>query len=105
MQPVTIGSRRFGVRFYRRERPRQITAMRMISSIFYPDCGDVRVLAKQMLGVRSGLIGYLPEERGLYRKIARRNGLPSDTFCSYSQTFFARCTSACTAWAPSVRPG
>jgi ABC-type uncharacterized transport system ATPase subunit len=37
----------------------------MISSIFYPDCGDFRVLGKQMLGVRSGLIAYLPEERAV----------------------------------------
>jgi ABC-2 type transport system ATP-binding protein len=44
--------------------------MRMISSIFYPDRGDVRVFGKQMLGARSELIGYLPEERGLYRKMA-----------------------------------
>jgi ABC-2 type transport system ATP-binding protein len=46
------------------------TTMRMISSIFYPDRGDVRVFGKQMLGARSELIGYLPEERGLYRKMA-----------------------------------
>ena len=46
------------------------TTMRMIASIFYPDRGDVRVFGKQMLGARSELIGYLPEERGLYRKMA-----------------------------------
>jgi ABC-2 type transport system ATP-binding protein len=46
------------------------TTMRMISSIFYPDRGDVRVFGKQMLGARSELIGYLPEERGLYKKMA-----------------------------------
>ena len=46
------------------------TTMRMISSIFYPDRGDVRVFGRQMLGARSELIGYLPEERGLYRKMA-----------------------------------
>jgi len=46
------------------------TTMRMISSIFYPDRGEVRVFGKQMLGARSELIGYLPEERGLYRKMA-----------------------------------
>jgi ABC-2 type transport system ATP-binding protein len=46
------------------------TTMRMISSIFYPDSGEIRVFGKQMLGARSELIGYLPEERGLYRKMA-----------------------------------
>src|ERR1700690_1788327 len=46
------------------------TTMRMISSIFYPDRGDVRVFGKKMLGARSELIGYLPEERGLYKKMA-----------------------------------
>jgi len=46
------------------------TTMRMIASIFYPDRGDVLVFGKQMLGARSELIGYLPEERGLYRKMA-----------------------------------
>jgi ABC-2 type transport system ATP-binding protein len=46
------------------------TTLRMITSIFYPDRGDVRVFGKEMLGSRSELIGYLPEERGLYRKMA-----------------------------------
>jgi ABC-2 type transport system ATP-binding protein len=46
------------------------TTMRMIASIFYPDSGDVRVFGKRMRGARSELIGYLPEERGLYKKMA-----------------------------------
>jgi ABC-2 type transport system ATP-binding protein len=46
------------------------TTMRMIASIFYPDRGDVRVFGEQLLGARSELIGYLPEERGLYRRMA-----------------------------------
>jgi len=46
------------------------TTMRIISSIFYPDRGEVRVFGRQMLGARSEFIGYLPEERGLYRKMA-----------------------------------
>src|ERR1700683_5656720 len=45
------------------------TTMRMIASIFYPDRGTIHVFGKQMLGARSELIGYLPEERGLYRKM------------------------------------
>ena len=46
------------------------TTMRMIASIFYPDRGEVWVFGNQMRGARSALIGYLPEERGLYRKMA-----------------------------------
>jgi ABC-2 type transport system ATP-binding protein len=48
------------------------TTMRMIASIFYPDRGAIHVFGKQMLGARSEWIGYLPEERGLYRKMAVR---------------------------------
>lgn len=48
------------------------TTMRMIANIFYPDRGTVRVFGQQLMGARSELIGYLPEERGLYRKMAVR---------------------------------
>jgi ABC-2 type transport system ATP-binding protein len=48
------------------------TTMRMIASIFYPDRGSVRVFGRQMQGARSSEIGYLPEERGLYRKMTVR---------------------------------
>jgi ABC-2 type transport system ATP-binding protein len=48
------------------------TTMRMITSIFYPDRGEIRVFGKTMLGARSESIGYLPEERGLYRKMTVR---------------------------------
>jgi ABC-2 type transport system ATP-binding protein len=46
------------------------TTMRMIAGIFYPDRGAVRVFGNDVLGARSEHIGYLPEERGLYRKMA-----------------------------------
>ncbi len=45
------------------------TTMRMIVNIFYPDSGTVRVFGKEKLGSHSALIGYLPEERGLYRQM------------------------------------
>lgn len=48
------------------------TTIRMIVNIFYPDRGAVRVFGEPMSNSRSGLIGYLPEERGLYRKMAVR---------------------------------
>src|ERR1039458_1360899 len=58
------------------------TTMRMIASIFYPDRGDVRVFGKQMLGARSELIGYLPEERGLYRKMPCSRSWSSTESCA-----------------------
>src|SRR5579872_4292989 len=49
------------------------TTMRMIVNIIYPDSGAIRVFGEQLHGGRSASIGYLPEERGLYR---RMNVLP-----------------------------
>ena len=51
------------------------TTMRMIASIFYPDRGSIRVFGRHMQGARSEEIGYLPEERGLYRKMTVRSVL------------------------------
>ncbi len=48
------------------------TTMRMIANIFYPDSGTIRVFGQERSGTRSGQIGYLPEERGLYRKMRVR---------------------------------
>ena len=48
------------------------TTMRMIVNIFYPDRGMIRVFGAQLQGTRSEQIGYLPEERGLYRKMEVR---------------------------------
>src|SRR5580700_9543456 len=44
------------------------TTMRMIVNIFYPDRGSIRVFGQEQR-VRSEPIGYLPEERGLYRQM------------------------------------
>jgi ABC-2 type transport system ATP-binding protein len=44
------------------------TTIRMIMSIIYPDAGQVRVLGGNALRSKDR-IGYLPEERGLYRKM------------------------------------
>lgn len=49
------------------------TTMRMIVNIIYPDCGAIRVFGRELRGGHSDHIGYLPEERGLYR---RMNVLP-----------------------------
>jgi len=48
------------------------TTMRMIVNIFYPDSGTVRLFGERRLGARAEWIGYLPEERGLYQKMAVR---------------------------------
>ena len=45
------------------------TTMRMIADILHPDSGSIRVFGRENGGIRSAEIGYLPEERGLYRKM------------------------------------
>ena len=45
------------------------TTLRMIMNIFYPDSGDIRVFGEELHGETSDRIGYLPEERGLYKKM------------------------------------
>lgn len=45
------------------------TTMRMIAGIFFPDRGNIRVLGADSFARRLGLIGYLPEERGIYKKM------------------------------------
>ena len=45
------------------------TTIRMIMSILFPDSGDIRVLGKGSAVESKDRIGYLPEERGVYRKM------------------------------------
>ena len=45
------------------------TAIRMIMSILFPDSGSLRVLGKASALEAKDRIGYLPEERGVYRKM------------------------------------
>ena len=45
------------------------TTIRMIMSIMYPDSGRISVLGKPRAIDVKDRIGYLPEERGLYRKM------------------------------------
>jgi ABC-2 type transport system ATP-binding protein len=45
------------------------TTMRMIVNIFYPDCGEIRLFGDGRPEDSRDLIGYLPEERGLYQKM------------------------------------
>jgi len=45
------------------------TSIRMIMNITAPDTGEIRVLGRPMDRASQNQIGYLPEERGLYRKM------------------------------------
>src|ERR1035438_9353709 len=46
------------------------TTMRMIVNIFYPDSGSICVFGQPSSVGQIGMVGYLPEERGLYRNMA-----------------------------------
>jgi ABC-2 type transport system ATP-binding protein len=45
------------------------TSIRMIMSILFPDSGKLRVLGRESALDAKDKIGYLPEERGVYRKM------------------------------------
>jgi ABC-2 type transport system ATP-binding protein len=45
------------------------TCIRIILDIFKPDSGSVSILGDSMTEEKKNLIGYLPEERGLYQDI------------------------------------
>ena len=47
------------------------TTIRMIMRIFYPDRGAIRVFGETHSDAATDRIGYLPEERGLYKKMKR----------------------------------
>jgi len=48
------------------------TSIRMIMDIIRPDSGDIQLLGQSDPEVRRRRIAYLPEERGLYRKMKAR---------------------------------
>lgn len=45
------------------------TTLRMINHIMHPDTGTIHVMGQPVSGVTQELIGYMPEERGLYKKM------------------------------------
>lgn len=45
------------------------TTIRMIMNILYPDSGSIHLFGQKFLGSRLEKVGYLPEERGLYKKM------------------------------------
>jgi ABC-2 type transport system ATP-binding protein len=62
------------------------TAIRLIMSILYPDAGTIEVLGHQNPEAVKDRLGYLPEEKGLYKKMktaelvtyfGRLKGLPA----------------------------
>jgi len=48
------------------------TTIRMIMNVIHPDEGSIRLLGTTRIGDVRSRIGYLPEERGLYRKMTVR---------------------------------
>lgn len=48
------------------------TTIRMIMNILYPDSGKILLFRKEHYGARIDHVGYLPEERGMYKKMKVR---------------------------------
>ncbi len=51
------------------------TTLRMIMRIWHPDRGEITVLGDRSLGAATDRVGYLPEERGLYKQMKVRDVL------------------------------
>jgi ABC-2 type transport system ATP-binding protein len=75
------------------------TSLRMIMSILFPDSGELSVLGHSSAREAKDRIGYLPEERGVYRKMrvgafltymGRLKGLPDDGLPDRVQRSLAR---------------
>jgi ABC-2 type transport system ATP-binding protein len=49
------------------------TTLRMIMRILHPDQGHIIVLGEETLGAANDRVGYLPEERGLYKQMKVRD--------------------------------
>jgi ABC-2 type transport system ATP-binding protein len=49
------------------------TTLRMIMRILHPDSGEITVLGEHSLGAANDRVGYLPEERGLYKQMKVRD--------------------------------
>ncbi|MEA3287185.1 MAG: ATP-binding cassette domain-containing protein [Candidatus Marinimicrobia bacterium] len=49
------------------------TTIRMMMNIFYPDSGSIKVFGEPRTDTHTDRIGYLPEERGLYKKMKIRD--------------------------------
>jgi ABC-2 type transport system ATP-binding protein len=70
------------------------TTLRMIMRILHPDEGEVEVLGEHSHAAATDRIGYLPEERGLYKQMKVR-----DVLAYYAQLKGLRhCRPAIDAW-------
>ena len=49
------------------------TTLRMIMNIFYPDSGSISVFGREVGTSTTADVGYLPEERGLYKRMRVRD--------------------------------
>src|SRR5438105_7358232 len=49
------------------------TTLRMIMHILHPDRGRISVLGRDTVAAANERVGYLPEERGLYRQMKVRD--------------------------------
>jgi ABC-2 type transport system ATP-binding protein len=75
------------------------TAIRMIMSILFPDAGSISVLGRPSALEAKDRIGYLPEERGVYRKmragaflsyIGQLKGVPAEEAAARGDRLLAR---------------
>ncbi len=75
------------------------TMIRMILSILFPDQGEVTVLGRRSALEAKDWVGYLPEERGLYKKmrvgefltyVARLKGLDGEDVVQQVRTWLRR---------------
>ena len=51
------------------------TTLRMIMNLYYPDRGTIQVFGDELHGACTDRIGYMPEERGLYKRMKVRDVL------------------------------
>lgn len=51
------------------------STIRMITGITYPDHGEIRLFGEPQRPEHQDRVGYVPEERGLYKKLTVRNQL------------------------------
>src|SRR5215470_6080043 len=51
------------------------TTLRMVMRILHPDAGRITVLGEEGQGAANDRVGYLPEERGLYKQMKVRDVL------------------------------
>ena len=75
------------------------TIIRMIMDIIKPDSGEISILGERLSEITKNRIGYLPEERGLYRKLtvidslvylSSLKGIPSDRARSRTEELLKR---------------